>query len=112
MNGIIQLLTIQVEQSTIFRQGNHISPYFSTIIFNVLKQILAISFICRVETYLDSIGKKEINLFLRKMQKIYEIKNKWRNMATWRNMVLCSTTKTGVGGGGGGYHAMFNLLLK
>ena len=52
-----------LEQRTIFRQGNHISPYFTAIIFNVLKQILAISFICWVKTYLDFIGIKEINLF-------------------------------------------------
>ena len=46
------------------RAKNHISPYFTTIIFNVLKQILAISFICLVKTYLDFITVKERNLFL------------------------------------------------
>ena len=82
-----------VEQRTIFRQWDHISPYFTTIIFNVLKQILAISFICWVKMYLNFIGIKEIYLFLWKMQTLQEIKNKWRNMVTWRNMVLCSNSK-------------------
>ena len=71
-----------VEQRTIFRQGNHISMYFTTIIFNLLKQILAISFICWVKTYLDFIGIKEINLFLWKMQKLQEI-NKKQLKAVW-----------------------------
>ena len=46
----------------------------------MLKQILDISFICLVKTYLVFIGVKEINLFLWKIQKLQEIKNKWRNM--------------------------------
>ena len=58
-----------VEQRTIFRQGNHILPYFTRIIFKVLKQILAFSFICWVKIYLDFIGIKEINLLVWKMQK-------------------------------------------
>ena len=44
--------------------------------FQRVKAILAISFICWVKTYLDFIGIKEINLFLWKMQKLQEIKNK------------------------------------
>ena len=47
-----------VEQRTILRQQNHVSPYFITIKFNVSKQILAISFICWVKAYLDFIGIK------------------------------------------------------
>ena len=82
--------TPRVEQRTIFRQGNHISPHFTIRILNVLKQI--------VVNYLNLLGKnlfgfyshKERNLFLWKMKKVQEIKNKWRNMVTWRNMVLCS----------------------
>ena len=46
----------------LYRAKNHISQYFARIIFNVLKQILSISFICLVKTCLDFIGIKEINL--------------------------------------------------
>ena len=74
----------KVEQRTIFRQGNHISPHFPIIILNVLKQIFVVS--------LNLLGKnvKERNLFLRKIKKIQEIRNKWLNMVTRRNMVFCS----------------------
>ena len=62
-----------IEQRTRFCQGNHILPYFTTIIFNALKQILAISFICWLKHIFDFvlfIGIKEINLFMWKMQKL------------------------------------------
>ena len=89
-----------IEQKTIFRQRNHISPHFTKIIFSVLKKFLFIS-LKMVKKSSEFIAIKGRNLFLWKMKKLDEIQNKWRSIVTWRNMVLCSicpaaTKSTGV----------------
>ena len=64
---------IALEQRTIFRQGNHISPYFTITIFNMLNQILAISLDLLGKNYLDFIGIKARYVFLYKIKKLQEI---------------------------------------
>ena len=84
-------LTQGVEQRTIFRQRNHISPHFTLMIFSILKQNLIISLKLLVKAYWNSLTRKEINLFLNKIKELQEIQNMWRYMVTWRNMVIHST---------------------
>ena len=77
---------------TIFRQRNHISPHFTVtvMLFSILKKNVIISLKLVVKAYWNSLTKEERNLFLYKIKKLLEIQNKWRNMVTWRNMVLHS----------------------
>ena len=89
--------TPDLEQRTIFRQRNHISPHFTLMIFSILKQNLTIFFKLLVKVYWNSLTKEERNLFLFKIKKLHEIQNKWRNIVTWRNMVLHSTSLVLVG---------------
>ena len=59
-----------VEQRTIFRQKNHISPHFTIMVFSILKQNVIISLKLFVKTYCNSLVNEEINLFLYKMKKL------------------------------------------
>ena len=81
---------ILVEQRIIFRQTNHISPHFTLMIFSILKQNSIISLKLLVKAYWNSLTKEERNLFLNKIKELQEIQNMWRNMVTWRNMVIHS----------------------
>ena len=89
---IVWVLWGRLKVQTI-RAKNHIlpgEPYFATFtirIIIVLKQILVNCLNPLCQNLFVFHLHKERNLFLWKIKKIQEIKNKWRNMVTWRNMV-------------------------
>ena len=76
---------------------NHIStwePYFALFYHNNVQRVEAnfSHFFYRLEkNVLEFHWHKRNKSVSVKMQKLQEIKNKWRNIVTWRNMVLCST---------------------
>ena len=81
------------------RAKNHISPeepYFATFYYYDFQYSRAKfnHFFEAVgkKTYCNPFAKEERNLFLYKIKTLQEIQNKWRNMVTWRNMVLHSTS--------------------
>ena len=66
----IMKLEYNLEQRTIFRQGNHVSPHFTIIIFSYLKNIFVISLKRSVSDLLKFIPMKERIFFSMKNEEI------------------------------------------
>ena len=85
-----RLFDLRVMQGTIFRQGNHISSYFTKMVYNVLQQSYFISISLKfLHKYLFEFHWHKASVFM-KMTNLQEIKNIWWNMVIWQSMVLWS----------------------